>query len=70
MLNPNTDLGRAGVAAYAEREHLSPDEFAKRFVPHLTPAIMGDAVAELHADHARWEKLAYQIGGQGLKPFG
>jgi NAD(P)-dependent dehydrogenase (short-subunit alcohol dehydrogenase family) len=69
-LNPNTDLGRAAIAAYAERAGVSTDEFAKRVAPHLTPAIMGEAVLELHANPARWDKLAYQIGGQGLKPLG
>jgi len=33
-LNPNTDLGRAGVAAYAERAGISFEEFAKRLMPH------------------------------------
>jgi NAD(P)-dependent dehydrogenase (short-subunit alcohol dehydrogenase family) len=68
-LNPNTDLGRAAIAAYAERAGVSKDEFAKRVAPHLTPAIMGEAVVELHSNPARWDKLAYQIGGQGLKPL-
>jgi len=67
-LNPNTDLGRAGIAAYAERAGVSIDEFAKRLAPHLTPAIMGDAVVELYSNPAKWDKLAYQIGGAGLKP--
>jgi len=68
-LNPNTDLGRAAVAAYAERAGMSIDEFAKRLAPHLTPAIMGNAVVELHCSPSRWDKLAYQIGGAGLKPL-
>lgn len=70
MLNPNTDLGRAAIAAYAERAHVSPEAFAKRLAPHLTPAIMGDAVVELHSNPARWDKLAYHVGGEGLKPLG
>jgi NAD(P)-dependent dehydrogenase (short-subunit alcohol dehydrogenase family) len=69
VLNPSTDLGRAAIAAYAERAGVSVDEFAKRLAPHLTPAIMGDAVVELHSDPARWDKLAYQVGGTGLKPL-
>jgi NAD(P)-dependent dehydrogenase (short-subunit alcohol dehydrogenase family) len=68
-LNPNTDLGRAGIAAYAERAGVSIDEFGKRLAPHLTPAIMGDAVVELYSNTAKWDKLAYQIGGAGLKPL-
>lgn len=68
-LNPNTDLGRAAVAAYAVRSGISIDEFAKRLAPHLTPAIMGDAVVELYSNPTRWDKVAYQIGGAGLKPL-
>jgi NAD(P)-dependent dehydrogenase (short-subunit alcohol dehydrogenase family) len=66
-LNPNTDLGRAGVTAYAERAGISFEEFAKRLAPHLTPSVMGDAVVELYSNPGRWDKVAYQIGGGGLK---
>jgi NAD(P)-dependent dehydrogenase (short-subunit alcohol dehydrogenase family) len=65
-LNPSTELGRAGIAAYAERAGVTPEEFAKRFSPPLTPAIMGQAVVDLHADPARWNQLAYAISGTGL----
>ena len=68
-LNPSTDLGRAAVAAYAERAGVSSDEFSKRLAPYLTPAIMGDAIVELYSNPSRWDKLAYQIGGAGLKPL-
>ena len=68
-LNPNTDLGRAAMAAYAERAGMSQDDFAKRLAPHLTPAIMGDAVIELYSNPSRWDKVAYQIGGGGLEPL-
>jgi NAD(P)-dependent dehydrogenase (short-subunit alcohol dehydrogenase family) len=51
-LNPNTDLGRAAISAYAERAGVSIEEFAQRFEPHLTPAIMGDAVVELSCNPA------------------
>lgn len=68
-LNPHTDLGRAGVAAYAERAGISFEEFAKRLMPHLTPSVMGDAVVELYLHPERWDKVAYQIGGAGLQPL-
>ena len=68
-LNPNTDIGRAAIAAYAERAGVTVEEFARRLSPHLTPAIMGDAVVELYCNPTRWDKLAYQIGGGGLKPL-
>ena len=65
-LNPNTDLGRAAVAAYAARAGVSTEEFAKRLAPHLTPAVMGDAIVKLHENPPRWDKVAYRIGGDGL----
>jgi len=68
-LNPNTDLGRAAVAAYAERAGVSFEEFASNLPPHLTPSVMGDAVADLYSNPTRWDKLAYQISGAGLKPL-
>jgi len=68
-LNPSTDLGRAAVSAYAARAGVSAEEFAARLAPHLTPAVMGDAVVQLHSDPARWNKLAYQVNGEGLRPL-
>jgi NAD(P)-dependent dehydrogenase (short-subunit alcohol dehydrogenase family) len=67
-LNPNTDLGRAAVAAYAARANLGEEEYLKRFGPTLTPAIMGQAVVDLHVQGDRWSQLAYRIGGAGLTP--
>lgn len=67
-LNPNTDLGRATVAAYAQRAGVSAQEFANRFTPPLTPDIMGQAVVDLHENRSRWDKLAYQVSGAGLMP--
>jgi hypothetical protein len=66
ILNASSELGRAGIAAYAERAKVAPEEFVKRFGPPLTPAILGNAVAQLHAEPARWEQLAYQVNGTGL----
>jgi hypothetical protein len=48
---------------------VSIEEFAKRLAPHLTPAIMGNAIVELSCNPAKWDKLAYQIGGAGMKPL-
>ena len=69
VLNPNTDLGRAAMAAYALRAGVSTEEFAKRFSPALTPAIIGRAIVELHENSSQWEKLAYQVGGNSLVPI-
>jgi NAD(P)-dependent dehydrogenase (short-subunit alcohol dehydrogenase family) len=69
-LNPSTALGRAGIAAYAQRAGVSADEFAKRFGPPVTPAIMGRAVVELSQDaNAKWNQLAYKVTGAGLVPL-
>jgi NAD(P)-dependent dehydrogenase (short-subunit alcohol dehydrogenase family) len=67
VLNASTDLGRAGIAAYAQRAGITPEEFAKRFDPPLTPAIMGRAIVELATD-PKWDQLAYRITGTGLAP--
>ena len=69
VLNPNTDLGRAAIAAYARRADVSTEEFTKRLSPALTPAIIGRAIVELHENSSQWEKLAYQVGGNGLVPI-
>jgi NAD(P)-dependent dehydrogenase (short-subunit alcohol dehydrogenase family) len=67
-LNPSTELGRAGIRAYAARQGVSEEDFAKRFLPHLTPEAMGRGVLELIAEPSQFEKLAYRIGGAGLVP--
>jgi NAD(P)-dependent dehydrogenase (short-subunit alcohol dehydrogenase family) len=65
-LNPSTELGRAGIAAYAQRAGVTPEEFAKRFGAPLTPEIMGAGVSELLEAPERWTQLAVRIGGNGL----
>jgi NAD(P)-dependent dehydrogenase (short-subunit alcohol dehydrogenase family) len=68
-LNPSTELGRAGIAAYAKRAGVTPDEFAKRFHPPLTPQVMGAGVVELFEAPERFAQLVYRIGGAGLAPL-
>src|SRR5262249_28451764 len=65
-LNPSTDLGKAAIVAYAAREGVSAEDYAKRIGAPLTPAIMGQAVVELHENGDRWSQLAYRISGAGL----
>ena len=65
-LNPSTELGRAGIAAYAKRAGVSEEEFAKRFSPPLTPEIFGRGIADLASSPATWKDLAYRLGGNGL----
>ena len=67
-LNESTELGRTGIRAYAERAGVTPEAFAKRFDPQLTPAIMGEGVAELVVSPERFVPLAYRIDGAGLRP--
>jgi NAD(P)-dependent dehydrogenase (short-subunit alcohol dehydrogenase family) len=69
-LNPNTELGRPAIAAYAARAGITPEEFAKRLGPPLTPAIMGAAMAGLFEEPTKWPELAYRLGGGGLAPVG
>jgi Enoyl-(Acyl carrier protein) reductase len=66
-LNPSTELGRAGIRAYAERAGVTPEAFAKRFDPPLTPEVMGRKVVELLEAPEKFEKLAYRVGGDGLR---
>jgi NAD(P)-dependent dehydrogenase (short-subunit alcohol dehydrogenase family) len=68
-LNPSTDLGRAGIAAYARRAGVSDEEFAKRFGPPLTPAIFGAAIADLATSPEKWAQLALRLCGGGLAPL-
>jgi NAD(P)-dependent dehydrogenase (short-subunit alcohol dehydrogenase family) len=68
MLNASTELGRAGIEAYAKRNNVTFDEYAKRFHPPLTPSIIGQAVVDM-ASTDRWPDPAYQIGGAGLTPL-
>ena len=67
MLSQN-GMGPAAIAAYAERAGIPQEEFAKRLGPPLTPAIIGQAVVDLHYNPGQWNQLAYQIGGDGLTP--
>jgi NAD(P)-dependent dehydrogenase (short-subunit alcohol dehydrogenase family) len=67
-INPHTELGRAGIAAYARRNGISDEEFIGRLGPTVTPAIFGAAVADLAAGPERWPQLAYRVGAEGLAP--
>jgi NAD(P)-dependent dehydrogenase (short-subunit alcohol dehydrogenase family) len=65
-LNPSTDLGRAGIAGYAARAGVAVEEFQKRFMPPVTPEIMGAAVLEIFTRPADHAELAYRVMGKGL----
>lgn len=67
QLTPATDLGAAGVAAYAERAGVDTATFAAAFEPMLTPAIVGAEIARLCGDTGSPDELReYQLTGHGL----
>ncbi|MBV1858023.1 MAG: SDR family oxidoreductase [Nannocystaceae bacterium] len=72
QLNPNTELGRAGVAAYAQRAGVSPEAFvAKRFgTQPLSPEIAGIALVELFTNPERERVAEFMLSGKGLQPLG
>jgi NAD(P)-dependent dehydrogenase (short-subunit alcohol dehydrogenase family) len=67
QLTPATELGAAGVAAYAGRRGVDAATFAAAFEPLLTPAIVGAEVARLcQAADSHGEHRVYQLNGHGL----
>ena len=66
QLNPSTELGKAAIAAYAERAGIQPGDFEQRFGPPLTPSILGQAVLSLVTEPEKWPDLAYRVSGSGL----
>ncbi len=69
QLNPNTALGRAGIAAYAAKAGLDPAEFArKRFGERpLSPTIAGEALVELFSDAGLRTTREFVLSGGGLR---
>ncbi len=65
-LNGSTALGRAGIAAYAQRAGVSEEDFARRLGPPLTAEIFGTAIAELHSQPEKWTQRVYRLTGTGL----
>jgi NAD(P)-dependent dehydrogenase (short-subunit alcohol dehydrogenase family) len=68
QLTPATDLGAAGVAAYAARQGVDPVTFAARLAPVLTPEQVGRHVVALLDDPAPHRELA--VSGRGAEPVG
>jgi len=67
QLTPATDLGAAGVAAYAERQGIDTATFTAALEPLLTPAIVGAEIARLCGDTGNRDELEeYQLTGHGL----
>jgi NAD(P)-dependent dehydrogenase (short-subunit alcohol dehydrogenase family) len=68
QLTPATELGAAGVAAYAAREGMSVADFLATRGPALTPEHAGQAVIDLTTD-ASLDADAYLLTAGGLSPL-
>jgi NAD(P)-dependent dehydrogenase (short-subunit alcohol dehydrogenase family) len=67
QLTPATELGAAGVAAYAARQGIDTATFTAALEPLLTPAIVGSEIARLCGDTGNQDELGvYELTGQGL----
>jgi NAD(P)-dependent dehydrogenase (short-subunit alcohol dehydrogenase family) len=66
-LNPSTDLGRAGIAGYAARAGVPVEQFQQRFLPPVTPEIMGAAVVDLFTTTGRPRRARISCDRQGTR---
>ncbi|MFF2520042.1 SDR family oxidoreductase [Streptomyces sp. NPDC058086] len=67
QITPATELGAAGVAAYAQRQGIDTATFTTALEPLLTPAIVGAEIARLCEDtDNRDQPRAYELNGRGL----
>jgi hypothetical protein len=67
QLTSATELGSAGVAAYAERQGVEVATFQRQLGPILTPDRVGKAIVEL-AGGSTANGGAFLLGAEGLKP--
>jgi hypothetical protein len=67
QLTPETDLGAAGVAAYATRQGVDIPAFLDRLGPALTPEQVGTAIVDI-ATGAADDRDAYLLTATGLSP--
>ena len=67
QLTPETDLGAAGVAAYAARQGVDIPAFLDRLGPALTPEQVGTAIVDIAAGAAD-DRDAYLLTAAGLSP--
>ena len=67
QLTPETDLGAAGVAAYATRQGVDIPAFLDRLGPALTPEQVGTAIVDI-ATAAADDRDAYLLTATGLSP--
>jgi NAD(P)-dependent dehydrogenase (short-subunit alcohol dehydrogenase family) len=69
QLTPDTDLGSAAVAAYAERQGVDVDTFVASLRPVLTAEQVGKSVLEIATGQGRNHR-AYMLSSAGLSPLG
>jgi len=67
QLTPETDLGAAGVAAYAARQGVDIPAFLDGLGPALTPEQVGSAIVDI-ATGAADNRDAYLLTATGLSP--
>lgn len=67
-LSPDTPIGHAASTAYAKLAGVDVPTLLRKTGPPATPAIVGEAVASLHASPEKWDKVAYHLSGTGLAP--
>jgi len=67
QLTPATDIGAAGVAAYAARQGMEVAAYVESIGPVLTPEQVGQAVLDLAGDSGHG-KGAYLLTAAGLTP--
>jgi NADP-dependent 3-hydroxy acid dehydrogenase YdfG len=68
MLTPATDLGAAGVAAYAQRAGLSVEAFEDQLGPVLTPEHFAKTMADVATDDG-YSADAYLLSATELRPL-
>ena len=67
QLTPETELGAAGVAAYAARQGVGIPAFLDRLGPALTPEQVGTAIVDIVTGSAD-DRDAYLLTATGLRP--
>ena len=67
QLTPETELGAAGVAAYAARQGVDIPTFLDRLSPALTPEQVGTAIVDLVAGPGE-DQDSYMLTAAGLSP--
>jgi NAD(P)-dependent dehydrogenase (short-subunit alcohol dehydrogenase family) len=68
MLTPATDLGKAGVAAYAQRAGLSVEAFQEQLAPVLTTEHLAKTITDVVTDES-YSDAAYSLTATELSPL-